>query len=140
MLTENDVIDAVANYLETKDWRVESKLTTSQTGIDLEARKKNETGRMLIEAKGETSSKGYTKNFGKPFSPTQALSHVSRAFYTVAKLQSEHPTDSVGIALPDNTDHTKLIDAIGGVLCKLDIHIFFVAGDKSVRKWKHQVE
>ena len=37
MLTENAVVDAVAAYLEKRGWRIVSKCTTIQTGIDIVA-------------------------------------------------------------------------------------------------------
>ena len=52
MLTENDVVDAVANHLRADGWRVESTSSTNKRGHDILVTKDGVT--LAIEAKGET--------------------------------------------------------------------------------------
>jgi Holliday junction resolvase-like predicted endonuclease len=55
MLTENDVVDAVARHLTSDGWNILQTRTTLQQGIDILAQKDNET--LAIEAKGGGSAR-----------------------------------------------------------------------------------
>ncbi|SET45355.1 hypothetical protein [Stigmatella erecta] len=134
MLTENHVIEAVANHLATRGWTINQKLTTAERGIDIIASRAG-SGRLLVEAKGGTSSMRHTKRFGKPFDDGQVKKHVSVAFYYAAKLQGLHPADSIALALPDDAWHRAAIEAIGAALGKLVICVYFVAADGGVCEW-----
>ncbi len=68
MLTENDVVRAVAHYLSQDGYEIVSQLSTLEHGIDIEAVSVKSGKRLLAEAKGGTSSKQTTRRFGKPFS------------------------------------------------------------------------
>src|SRR4051794_27602850 len=86
MLTENDVVEAVAAHLPSLGYIVEATCTTTQRGIDIVARHGRTGRRLRVEAKGGTSSKDHTDRYGKCFSPGQVVSHVSRALYKAAVL------------------------------------------------------
>lgn len=133
-LTENHVIEAVADHLATRGWTIDQKLTTADRGLDIIASRSG-SGRLLVEAKGGTSSKGYTKRFGKPFDDDQVKKHVSAAFYYAAKLQGLHPADAIALALPDDARNRAAVEAIGAALGKLAIRVYFVANDGSVCEW-----
>ena len=81
MLTENDVVDAVCEHLIQNGFTIQNQLTTRERGIDIVALNPATGAETLIEAKGETSSKGHTKRFGKPFHSAQVKVHVAEAFY-----------------------------------------------------------
>ena len=83
MLTESDVIAAVCDYLRDHAYRVTQQLTETEAGDDIIA-VAPDGQQVMIEAKGETSSKSHTTRYGKPFSPSQVLDHVSKAFYRAA--------------------------------------------------------
>ena len=90
MLTENESIQTLSEHLRGEGYRIDKQLTTLQQGIDLDATNLATGRRLLIEAKGGTSSKEGTARFGKPFQ-NQARSHVSVAFYCAAQmLQNTH--------------------------------------------------
>jgi hypothetical protein len=127
-MTENEVVDAVAIHLETIGYSVKSKLNTSQRGIDIEAIHLATGKQLLIEAKGGTSSKPTSKRFGKDFDGGQALSHVSRAFFSGAKLLQKYKGEQACIALafPNDRNHLALVDAISDSLELLQISVFFV--------------
>lgn len=135
MLTENDVVDAVAAYLPKLGYRVESKCTTVQTGVDIVAKKKATGHRLRVEAKGGTSSKEHTARYSLGFNPGQVKSHVSRALYEAVAMQCEHKGDQVALAFPDDKHHRTRVDCIAGALKKLGIEVFFVAADKSVQRF-----
>ena len=67
MLTESDVIATVCDYLRAEGYEIRQQLT--ETEHDIIAVRGDET--LLIEAKGETSSKEGTNRFGKPFKRSQ---------------------------------------------------------------------
>jgi hypothetical protein len=128
MLTENDVVQAVVEYLKNEDYCIEDTRTTAQRGIDIIAVKRGPAERLRVEAKGATSSKAATARFGKRFTKGQAKSHVSVAFYCAAKLRQRRSADSdkVAMAFPDDATHRALIDDISDALQTLGITVFFV--------------
>jgi len=68
MQTENDIVEKVVDFLESKGYRITQSLTTNQQGIDIIAEMESET--LYIEAKGETSSVETSNRFGLPFNLT----------------------------------------------------------------------
>jgi len=101
MLNENDVVKAVCSHLERGGYVIRQRCTTKQHGIDIIAQK--ETGkRLLIEAKGATSSRDGSARFGKNFTDNQVWDRVAKGFYTAVCLHSAHSKsgDRVGLALP----------------------------------------
>ena len=138
MLTENDVVQAVAAYLTQNGYRIESALSTDERGIDIVAINLKTERRLLVEAKGGTSSKAHTARFGNPFNSGQALSHVSRAFYTAATLRQKYVAnhDEIALAFPEDSNHRALVDNISTALQALNIIVFFVGEDRSVTKYQ----
>jgi hypothetical protein len=128
MLTENDVVQAVALHLKTEGYRIDKACSTSERGVDIIATHPATGKPLLVEAKGATSSKAGTARFGKEFTRNQAKSHASVAFYYVTKLRQRHSLEgaSVAMALPDDTNHRELIKDIRSALDALSIGVFFV--------------
>ncbi|MCY4099974.1 MAG: hypothetical protein OXF46_03545 [Rhodobacteraceae bacterium] len=123
MLNENQVIEAVINYLELNGGIIMKCSTTNQQGDDIMAEKGSR--KLSIEAKGATSSKPNTNRYGKRFNPSQQKSHVSRAFFKAASVINSGENEA-GIALPDTPEHKTLIREIETVLKRLNIHTFWV--------------
>ncbi len=128
MLTENDVVDAVAAYLTSNGYHIVSKCSTDERGIDIVAEHSEKNVRLLVEAKGGTSSKTGTANYGKRFTHSQAKTHVSVAFYYAAMLLQKHAAESthVALAFPDDSTHRHLVNDIATSLYALEIPVFFV--------------
>ena len=124
LLTESDVIDAVCRFLEARGYRVTQKLNENQRGDDIIALDPRGESDVRIEAKGETSSKPRTSRFGKPFSASQVLDHVAKAFFRTATYASCERR--AGIALPGNPHHIARIREIEPVLRRLHIEVFWV--------------
>ena len=127
MLTENDIVECLAEFLQSKNYRITQKLTTNQPGIDIIAENKDE--KLYIEAKGETSASKTSKRYGLPFNRNQVKSHISVALLATMKVISSKPAGNktkVGIALPDNEEQRKVIDKILPALEMLDIRIYWV--------------
>jgi hypothetical protein len=134
VVTENEVIEAVAAYLEQQHYRIEQKLRTGERGIDLIARAPKVKRRLLVEAKGGTSSMEHTNRFGEGFNTGQINSHLAVALYQTVKMQTKYPGDAVAIALPDTPKQRACVEGIRPALDKLDIAVFFVAADRTVSK------
>lgn len=126
-LTENDVVDRVCEFLECHGWEIRTRATTVEHGVDIEADQK--TRRILIEAKGATSASITSARFGKPFTRNQIYSHVSRAFYTAASLQSQDERALAAVAFPDTPNHRHFVERIQPALNELAIGVFWVKPD-----------
>lgn len=134
VLTENEIVQTLAEYLGREGYRIVKQLTTLEQGIDLDAIHIATSQRLLVEAKGGTSSKEGTARFGKPFSQNQAKSHVAVAFYCGAKLLQKYASESaqVALAFPDDKNHRGFVEATGGVLKRLGIRVYFVDQNRQV--------
>lgn len=134
MLTENDVIQAVSEYLRSKGYRIDRALSTAERGIDIVAVNGSTEKRLLVEAKGGTSSKAATARFGKPFTLNQARSHVSVALYCAARLRHLYLTErpEIALAFPDDNTHRRLVEEMHSTLQALEIAVFFVDADRQV--------
>ena len=132
MLTENDVVDAVARHLQRNGWRIECTSSTHERSHDILATKGETT--LAIEAKGETSSDPGSSRFGKPFDSGQKRSHVAVALYKAACVFSA-TRYRPAIALPATDRHLTLIEAARAALEKLHVTVFLVDDDRTVREW-----
>lgn len=137
MITENDVVRYLAIHLEHLDYRIDKQLSTLDRGIDIEAVHLSTGERLLVEAKGGTSSKKSTMRFGKPFTFNQAKSHVSVAFTHGAKLLQEFASEraTIALAFPDDKDHRRLVESIRMALTLLGIVVYFVTESGSIESF-----
>ena len=94
-------LQAVADHLATEGYRIDKVLSTVERGVDVVAVHPATGRRLLVEAKGGTSSKAASARLGKPFDSKQAKSHVSVAFYYAAKLLQQHSPEGAQVALLD---------------------------------------
>jgi hypothetical protein len=135
VLTENEIVQTLAEHLRREGYRIDKQLTTLEQGVDIVAIHLATGRRLLVEAKGSTSSKEGTARFGKPFSPNQAKSHVSVAFYCGAKMLQKYAPEAaqVALAFPDDKDHRGFVDAISAALKRLAITVYFVDQNRQVR-------
>lgn len=77
MLIENQVIEYVVQYLQEGGFEIETVSRTSERGYDIKAKKGNKF--LYVEAKGQTSSKGYNR-YGKEFTKNQKKDHVVKQY------------------------------------------------------------
>lgn len=129
MLTENDVVEAVRGTLEAEGWQIIRLATTRQHGPDIEALRNG--SRLVVEAKGETSSKSKSRRFGLPFYGGQVLVHVSRAIFSALVAQEDGLTRAA-IALPWTPDHVAQVSRVEKTLRRLEIRVFWVRPDGTV--------
>jgi hypothetical protein len=130
LLYEDDVVRAVMSYLESEGWTIESFALSHQHGDDIVALCGSE--RLIIEAKGEGSSKSTTARFGKSFNPNQVKTHVSVAVVRAMRVVSEGVA-SAGVALPGTEPHRTEVGRLSEALRTLGIRIYWVEPDSSVQ-------
>ena len=132
LLTENDVVEAVCQFLTTHGWQVTSRCGTLDKGIDIVATGPN--GQVQhVETKGATSSKKSSPRYGSPFDDRQVKTHVSKAFFTAATGFGSGVQGA--IALPETKLHLKYLRLLQPALANLGIIVYLVSADYSVRTW-----
>lgn len=135
MLNENDVVNAVCEWLVQNGYQVDGRSYTAQHGVDIVARKSTgDAHELLIEAKGATSSKEGTARFGQPFTDSQQLDHVAKALFECLRVYSQTGSRSgvirrPGIALAETRRHLSLIEGVWPALKNLGIVVFWVKPD-----------
>ena len=121
--TEDQVIDAVSEYLESRSWRVITRATAIQRGDDLVVERNSE--RLIIEAKGAGSSKVGTARYGKTFNKGQVFDHVAKAVLKALRVITVGEARA-GVALPGDAAHRGEVAKIRAALEWLDIVVFWV--------------
>lgn len=129
MLTENDVVDAVARHLTNDGWTILQMRTTLQQGIDILAEKNGET--LAIEAKGGGSAREGTARYGQHFTANQKRTHVAVATLTAIQVVSDGK-HRAAIALPDDAEHSRLIKRVYPALKTLAVVVYLVGPDGNV--------
>jgi len=131
MLTENDVVDNVCEFLGKQGYTITQALKTKQQGIDIIA-KHPQKGFCYVEAKGATSSKIGSKRYGKEFTRSQAKVHVGVAILTSLQTLQRYPEAQVVMALPDNNNHREMVELAKEPIQKSGIRVYLVGDDGSV--------
>jgi len=129
MLDENKVIETMIEYLQANGYDINGQCSTSQSGIDIEAQHRETKEKYFIEAKGATSSKSSSALYGQPFNKNQIKVHIGVALVQVFTLYERfHKMNAkIGIALPDNENHRKIISSMRTQVINSKIDIFFVS-------------
>lgn len=134
MLFEEKVIEFVCKYLNECDFAIVQRLSTKEQGDDIIAVKPE--FKLIIEAKGASSSNPNSSRYGKGFNYNQVKTHVGAALYKVSEILTREQNNGehvvVGIALPDNEYHRRCINKISLVIRQLDIVLFWVKEDGDV--------
>lgn len=128
-LDENQVVDAVCEHLKRKGYAITSRCSTTQQGIDIVASKASGApGRILLEAKGGTSSREGSARYQKGFNRTQTFDRVAKGFYTAACLVQahQHEGDQIALAYPDTEWVRDYLGQIRTILTALQILVFLV--------------
>jgi len=129
VLYEDDVVNSVVDRLRADGWQIESTALATQHGDDIVATRGEE--RLIVEAKGEGSSKPHTSRYGKPFNQGQAATHVGVAVLRSLRVVSEG-TSKAAIALPDVPSHRREVDRVAAALSKVGVLVFWVEQDGTV--------
>ena len=131
MLTENEVVQAVVQYLSDQGYEIDQALSTSQKGIDIEATHPAR-GKSFVEAKGATSSIITSKRYGKEFDSKQIKKNVGVALLKSFQTMQLHPESIVAIALPNNEGHRKVIESIKEPIKNSVLKVYMVNNDASI--------
>lgn len=89
--------------------------------------------RIIVEAKGETSSKSHTKRFGKPFSAGQVFDHVGKAVLKALRVASSGEARAA-VAFPDNPHHRREIEQVRPAVERAGIGVFWVQSHDDGRR------
>ena len=125
MLTENDVVELVSLELKRQGFKIEQQLSTTQTGIDIEAIS-SEGVYYGIEAKGATSSKLESPRYGQEFNKSQVKTHIGMALIAAFRLKNKRQNAEAIIALPDNNNHRSLVTEMHKPLSDSGIKVWLV--------------
>jgi hypothetical protein len=132
LLGEMDVIQSVVEYLESEKRYTIEKVVRSviDRGTDIIVNSPKLKALLMIEAKGQTSSKKYTSRFGDEFSKNQKEDHLGRAL--LRSLQYISQGKMAGIALPADNEDIGLVQSLKPALERLGAIVFLVKQDKTV--------
>jgi len=131
MLYEDDVVEAVCEYLKQSGYRIVSHCTSKQRGIDIVAEHVSSNSLLRVEAKGETSKDSTRKRFGKPFDNAQVHSHVAGAFFAAAAML-DGTGARVALAFPDTPLHRRHVSRIGEAIRRLEIAVFWIDANRGI--------
>lgn len=129
MLTEDDIIACVCQFLKAHNFEIDTTCTTLQAGDDIAATAPDGTT-VKVEAKGETSSKQHTSRFGKAFSSNQVKDHVAKALLRACGGFGKE--ELWAMAFPSNAPHQNEIQRIRPALVALGVEVFWVQPDRTV--------
>ncbi|ARJ07561.1 hypothetical protein B5808_19375 (plasmid) [Cnuibacter physcomitrellae] len=129
LLSEDDVVRSVMAHLKAGGWTIESFALSHQHGDDIVAVRGME--KLLVEAKGEGSSRVGSRRHGLAFNRNQVRTHVSVAVVRAMQVVSSAHA-AAAIALPSNVLHRSEVTRIAVALRMIGVQVFWVAADGSV--------
>jgi predicted nuclease with RNAse H fold len=126
---ENAVVFAICNELTASGFEITQQLHTTERGIDVIAQHPQTKVKLLVEAKGGTSSKQDSERYGKPYTQTQVFDRVAKGIFTCLQLRTENPDKGavrVILAIPDEPHHfKKYISTVSPSLDSAGIEVWF---------------
>ena len=126
MLDENEVVEIIARHLSKQGYEIKQKLSTKQKGIDIIAMKGEQ--RLMIEAKGETSSREGSQRYGKPYTASQVFNRVAKGVDTSIKTAEECADHEVScLAFPDSKLFREYLSSVINSLKMIGIVVFMVS-------------
>jgi hypothetical protein len=136
-MDENQVIDAVCDYLQENGYEISQRLHTTQRGIDIIAINRTSSLKLQIEAKGGTSSRVGSARFGKPYTESQVFDRVAKGLYTVCQMLSESKSSNgkFALAVPDTYIFRKYLTAIKPIMANLEIGVLLVSESRKVSEF-----
>lgn len=135
---EENVVSSVVRFLIAEGWSIESVANTEarSPGADIRAVRSEEL--LVVEAKGYPGTvyaRGENKGKPKPTKPgVQARHWYGQVMFDAILRQSQLPSATIMIALPDFPVFTKLISRTEHALRKLGIGVFLVSENCTVEK------
>lgn len=128
-LNENEVVDAVADFVTASGWLVKQKRHGHQRGVDVIARRADGWG-LHVEAKGATSSRVGSAKYGQPMGSAEVRINIAEAYYTATAAVSAAAAEPVlsAMALYEDERHRGFVKPLLPALGQLGIGIFWVSG------------
>ncbi|MBT9137000.1 MAG: hypothetical protein DDT34_02086 [Firmicutes bacterium] len=127
-MDENAVVSAVCAHLESQGFRIAERRGTSERGIDVVAQHVQRQERVLVEAKGATSSQSSSARFGKPYLPAQIFDRVAKGVFTCLQLRAQNPdreATRVLLALPEGRLFRRYAKPITELLASTGVEVWF---------------
>jgi hypothetical protein len=130
MMDENTVIDVLCAELKAAGFDIQQRLSTVEQGIDLIAAHAGHGLKVLVEAKGGTSSRVGSARHGNRYTPSQVFDRVAKGIFTCLQLRDSHQDTNgvrVVLAVPETALFYKYIHTVKGVLRQAEIDVWFVS-------------
>lgn len=129
LLSEDAVVRAVMAHLEADGWAIESFALSHQHGDDIVAVRRAE--KLIVEAKGEGSSRLGSRRHGLAFNRNQVGTHVSVAIVRAMRTTSQGGAHAA-IALPSNALHRAEVARVAPALHLMGVGVYWVTSEGSV--------
>lgn len=128
-LDENAVVTAIGKHLTLSGYEIKQQLSTTEHGIDVIALHPHSNVRVLVEAKGGTSSRIGSERYGKPYTQNQVFDRVAKGVFTCLQLRTENPDKNmvrVILAIPEKPSHfKKYVASVAQSLESAGIEVWF---------------
>ena|SRR2546425_511238 len=128
-MDENAVVNETCKRLEAQGFVISQRLSTIERGVDIIAEDPSSGCKLLVEAKGGTSSMESSARFGKPYTQTQVFDRVAKGIFTCFQSRSKHPDREryrVMLAVPDSRWFRSYLEPILAELKAAGIEAMFV--------------
>ena len=130
LLTEDQTVLLLLEYLKTQGYSIESYCLGSQRGFDIIAIKNGK--KMIVEVKGAKASDDSPIKKREFFSSGQIKTHFGKAIVKSIETKLKFPNDFVAIAHPMNDSILNAISSLIPELKKLGISHFWVETNGNV--------
>lgn len=125
MMTENDVVDTVACWLEKRGCRIEKTCKDTARGDDIAAVFENGS-RLFVECKGSVSKRNNELD--------SWLNSAMAVFGAIKDTEEKRPNARHGIAVPDTEKYRNALEPLNDFFLRQKISVFFVHPDGHVRE------
>jgi len=128
-MDENVVVNETCKHLEAQGFIILQRCSTSERGIDIIAEDSSTGSKLLVEAKGGTSSKGSSSSFGIPYNSNKVFHQVAMGVYKCIKLRAENPDRNryrIMLAVPDSPLFRRYLEPVLSELKVIDVEAIFV--------------
>ena len=132
-MDENEVVTAACARLEALGYSVLQRCSTVEQGVDIIAEKPETGHRVLVEAKGGTSSRHGSARYGKPYTQSQVFDRVAKGIFTCIQLRAQNADQNrigVALAIPDERWFRSYLAPVTGILSTIGVDVMFVSESK----------
>lgn len=131
VMDENEVIEKCCIYLESRGWKIKSKVAAGNRGVDIIVADPTSVI-YYIEAKGGTSSQINSPKYGEPYNKTKVFDVTSKGLMQCFHHLAKEPDVKVGFTYPAGKYFSCYMDPIKPVLTGVGLTLFCVHADGSV--------